>query len=410
LYFFKIRLHIDHWEKKWSWDTAIDLNDLLKSYVRIEQRQRDEPVALHLPPPPEKSPIVDGFRPHKQQFFFPPLQQKRNERAYDLLPTNGCEKLAILGCGELSFERYAPEQLADNGIRHVVSVDIEGMALSSGIESLSRYLSYHGSEIMAKCRKPVHFEIYKGDALTPSPVLSNVDVAISLEVIEHMPLAQATELLKCVLYKVRPKLFIISTPNFDYNKVLNVQTPFRHDEHHFEFTRIQFKEWLSANVVAPYKYEISFVGILNGHEHLGGATQFARIWREDGISGCVITEVEGTYQKVGDFVYRTSSFRLLEAVVVGAFRSFIEDFPFDPQHLTSDCILRFWRIPTRRILECRPNPTIEVDEYDAMVLLTALFDRLCGTSVDPVTRNPAISLPERADRQTVIDAIARMFS
>ncbi|GMR50147.1 hypothetical protein PMAYCL1PPCAC_20342, partial [Pristionchus mayeri] len=407
---FKIRLDITYMVKYDAWDTAIDLNDLLKSYIRIEQRQRDEPVTLDLPPPPEKPPVVEGSHPQQQRFFDPPLQHQRNVQAYYLLSRNGCEKLAILGCGELSFEKYALRDLADRGIRHIVSVDVDEKPLSSGLHYLGRYLDDQEHYTVKRTSEPIHVEVYKGDLLAPSPVLSNIDVAISTEVIEHMPLEKATELLKCVLDKIHPKLYILSTPNFEFNVVFNKQSSFRHDDHHFEFTRKQFKEWLSENVCTPYKYEVYYVGRLDGHEHLDGATQFAKIWREDGIASPAITENEGTYQKVGDFVYRTSYFRLVEAVVVGAFKKFIEAFPFDPAHQTSVGTLHFWRISIAKIMEFATNPTIEIDESDAMMMLTSLFNLTCYKSVDPETGNPAITLPNGTSKQAVLGAIARMFS
>lgn len=132
--------------------------------------------------------------------------------------------------------------------------------------------------------------------------------------------------------KIKPQKFILSTPNFEYNVAFNKQTSFRHDDHHFEFTRAEFKEWydsfgylrlvfrlfnlyyrLNDNVHPPYSYNIVYVGQLDGNEQINdtslilqcsgyqeleGATQFAEITRDDGVSGTVITENEGKYEKV----------------------------------------------------------------------------------------------------------------
>eukprot|EP00080_Pristionchus_pacificus_P007812 PDM67832.1 hypothetical protein PRIPAC_45876 [Pristionchus pacificus] len=65
------------------WDTTLDLRDILRKYVEIENRQKASPVTLELPEPPEKPPRVDGER---QRFFDPSLQQQRNIEAYEQIP------------------------------------------------------------------------------------------------------------------------------------------------------------------------------------------------------------------------------------------------------------------------------------------------------------------------------------
>ncbi|KAF8356735.1 henn-1 [Pristionchus pacificus] len=388
------------------WDTTLDLRDILRKYVEIENRQKASPVTLELPEPPEKPPRVDGER---QRFFDPSLQQQRNIEAYEQIPRDKGAKLAILGCGELSFEKYAMKDLPSRGINHIVSVDIDEEPLSCGLKYMSRYLDHNEEYTLKRNYFPIHHEVFKGDIMTPTPVLSNVDIVISTEVIEHMPLEKATELLKCVLEKIKPQKFILSTPNFEYNVAFNKQTSFRHDDHHFEFTRAEFKEWLNDNVHPPYSYNIVYVGQLDGYQELEGATQFAEITRDDGVSGTVITENEGKYEKVADYIYRASYYRLFEAIVVGSFKEFLNHYPFDKQQLTSVGNLKFWRIPLSRILQYRARPTIEIEEEGAMLMITRLFSLVCYNSVDPETDRPAISISATTDKNEVIRTVSKTF-
>lgn len=96
-----------------------------------------------------------------------------------------------------------------------------------------------------------------------------------------------------VLGKLVPKLWLVSTPNIEYNpiirglewdpetnslkqgsqkvscefvesekkKVLEGETPnLRNHDHRFEWTRAEFREWASQ-LAAQYKYQVSFAGV-----------------------------------------------------------------------------------------------------------------------------------------------------
>ncbi|GMT19382.1 hypothetical protein PFISCL1PPCAC_10679, partial [Pristionchus fissidentatus] len=410
------RVHITHMAAFINWDNTIDLNVLLQKYMEIERRQKDAPITLELPEVADREPepirIGVGGDPPPQRFFTPPLQVQRNSFMYDELRQISREttvkKIAILGCGELSFEKYSMSMIADAGVERIISIDVDETPLSKGVDRMSNFL-YNMEETTHKRNAlPVHIEVFKGNVSNPTPILSNLDVACSTEVIEHMPLEKATEMLRCVLEKIRPKAYIISTPNHEYNVVFNRNCGFRHDDHHFEFTREEFKNWLSDNVQAPYTYEIHFVGELMDYEHLSGATQFAVIRREGEESGNEIGDNEQPYEKVGDFVFRNSYYRLFESVVVGAFKKFIEAFHFDPQKQQAVGSLKFWRCSIESILQFRTEPTIEIGEEDSMLLLVRLFS-LCFKSMMPDTDRPAISLSASTTRESVLTAIGRIF-
>lgn len=62
--------------------------------------------------------------------------------------------------------------------------------------------------------------------------------------IEHLYLDVLDSLPNNVFEFIKPKLAVFTTPNVEFNILFtNFTTQFRHDDHKFEWTRKQFKEW-----------------------------------------------------------------------------------------------------------------------------------------------------------------------
>lgn len=69
-----------------------------------------------------------------------------------------------------------------------------------------------------------------------------------MEVIEHMSLEEAADLLQRLLSQSFHQL-ILSTPNKDFNGFYGLtEKQFRHDDHKFEFRTLDFQTWLTATV------------------------------------------------------------------------------------------------------------------------------------------------------------------
>jgi hypothetical protein len=115
-----------------------------------------------------------------------------------------------------------------------------------------------------------------------------------MKVVEHMDLEPLSKLGESVLGQLVPKLWLVSTPNIEYNpiirglewdpetnslkrgsqqqvpseesaeskkKVLDVEIPnLRNHDHRFEWTRAEFREWAS-HLAAQFSYEVSFAGV-----------------------------------------------------------------------------------------------------------------------------------------------------
>jgi small RNA 2'-O-methyltransferase len=88
-----------------------------------------------------------------------------------------------------------------------------------------------------------------------------------------------------------PKILIVSTPNYEYNPILqrsnlpnkeedleDKEKPgpckFRNHDHKFEWTRIQFENWAN-NLASKHRYGVEFSGVGGSGDEPGFASQIA---------------------------------------------------------------------------------------------------------------------------------------
>lgn len=113
------------------------------------------------------------------------------------------------------------------------------------------------------------------------------------QVIEHMEEDQALLFGDVVLSSFRPNTLIVSTPNFEYNVILQGSATssqeedaeeklqqersckFRNHDHKFEWTREQFESWASK-LAMKHNYRVEFSGVGgSGDREPGFASQIA---------------------------------------------------------------------------------------------------------------------------------------
>lgn len=118
------------------------------------------------------------------------------------------------------------------------------------------------------------------------------------QVIEHMEEDEAHLFGDVVLSSFRPKTLIVSTPNFEYNIILQGSIApsqeedaeeksqqgrsckFRNHDHKFEWTREQFETWASR-LAMTHNYRVEFSGVGgSGGVGPGFASQVAVFRRE----------------------------------------------------------------------------------------------------------------------------------
>ncbi|KAJ0239383.1 Double-stranded RNA-binding domain [Hirschfeldia incana] len=213
-------------------------------------------------------------------FFKPPLSKQRVEYAVKLIKESSASILVDFGCGSGSL--LEPLLEAPTSLQTIIGVDISQKALTSAAKMLDSKLS-KGSFNLKSVR------LYDGSILEFDSRLHGIDIATCLEVIEHMEEDEAFEFGKTVLSLFRPKLLIVSTPNYEYNRILHKssmfhskdrsmsqRSKFRNHDHKFEWTRAQFNNWASK-LAKRHNYSVEFSGVGGGSGNVepGFASQIA---------------------------------------------------------------------------------------------------------------------------------------
>jgi SAM-dependent methyltransferase len=85
---------------------------------------------------------------------------------------------------------------------------------------------------------------------------------IITEVIEHMEMNEAKDLLQIILNEDKIKKIIVTTPNKDFNQFYfdDDDKNFRHEDHKFELTRNEFFNFIDL-IIDKEKIDVEFYGI-----------------------------------------------------------------------------------------------------------------------------------------------------
>lgn len=170
-----------------------------------------------------------------------------------------------LGCGEGRLLRLL---LRETKIAEIVGVDVSPAAL----DRASRLLKL--DTLPERQRQRV--SLIHGSLVYRDDRFCTFDVALMIEVIEHLDPPRLAAMERVVFQHARPRRVIVTTPNAEYN-VAWPSLPagkFRHGDHRFEWTRRQFHEW-AEHVAARHDYHAAFQGIGPEREDVGTPTQMA---------------------------------------------------------------------------------------------------------------------------------------
>lgn len=223
----------------------------------------------------------------EQALFSPPLSKQRVEYAVHHIRDSCAATLVDFGCGSGSLL----ESLLDypTCLRKIVGVDISQKALTRAAKILHSKLS-KSSDVKSA-------QLYDGSILECDSRLFGFDIGTCLEVIEHMEEHEAHLFGDVVLSSFRPKILIVSTPNYEYNVIIQRSSlqsesdeaaqpcKFRNLDHKFEWTREQFRGWASE-LAMRHGYDVEFSGVGRTADddaaELGYASQIALFKRGDG--------------------------------------------------------------------------------------------------------------------------------
>ncbi|KAM3701001.1 hypothetical protein ACJW31_05G140000 [Castanea mollissima] len=253
----------------------------------------------------------------EQALFSPPLSKQRVEYAVQHIKESGATTLVDFGCGSGSLL----DSLLNypTALEKIVGVDISQKSLGRAAKILHSKLSNNigiNSAIL-----------YDGSITDFDSRLCGFDIGTCLEVIEHMEEEQACLFGDVVLSYFCPKVLIVSTPNYEYNVILQKSSPpsqeedpdektqsqsckFRNHDHKFEWTREQFNHW-ATELAAKHNYSVEFSGV-GGSANLepGFASQiavFRRICPPQGEDLSKNADTEHHYQVIWEWSSSTSS-------------------------------------------------------------------------------------------------------
>lgn len=210
----------------------------------------------------------------EQALFSPPLSKQRVEFAVQQIKESSAASLVDFGCGSGSLLDSLMSY--PTSLEKIVGVDLSKRSLAKAAKSLHSKLNSL-SDSKAPTSKIKSAVLYDGNITKFDSRLHGFDIATCLEVIEHIEEEEASLFGDVVLSSFTPKILIVSTPNYEYNVILQGCTPhgqeddpdekssaqtckFRNHDHKFEWTRAQFEHWASE-LAAKHNYSVKFSGV-----------------------------------------------------------------------------------------------------------------------------------------------------
>lgn len=219
----------------------------------------------------------------EKALFSPPLSKQRVEFAVRHINELHATTLVDFGCGSGSLLDSLLEH--PTTLEKLVGVDISRKGLTRAAKSLHQKLSKK-STMQTNVPTAV---LYDGSITDYDSRLYGFDIGTCLEVIEHVEEDQATLFGNVVLSSFRPTVLIVSTPNYEYNPILQGSAmpnkddeadestgpcKFRNHDHKFEWTRLQFQCW-ATGLAVKHSYSVEFSGVGGSGEEPGYASQIA---------------------------------------------------------------------------------------------------------------------------------------
>ena len=193
-------------------------HEALKRLMTTEEQQAEEQIK-HLPKVQQEKKIK--------------LHQLRLNIVLETLVEAGAKSVLDLGCGEGKLLKML---LAHKQFERILGMDVSYRTLVNAKKRLNiERLSAHQQERINLIQGSLHYKDNR---------LDRFDAAALVEVIEHMDEERLAAFEKTIFKFALPKTVVITTPNREYNVKYEMEEgTMRHDDHRFEWTRQQFKDW-----------------------------------------------------------------------------------------------------------------------------------------------------------------------
>ncbi|AFR51180.1 3' terminal RNA ribose 2'-O-methyltransferase Hen1 [Gordonia sp. KTR9] len=194
-----------------------------------------------------------------------PLVRWRHDAVLDVVREFRPATIVDLGCGPGAL---LGSLLELHGVTRVIGTDVSDSSLSKAAKRL------HVDRMTE--RQSGRLTLLLSSLQYEDDRLDGLDLAILMEVIEHMDPERLPAVVDNVFGTMRPRRVVVTTPNSEYN----VRYPalaeggFRHPDHRFEWTRREFGTW-ARQVGERYGYDVDLRPVGECDEEVGSPTQMA---------------------------------------------------------------------------------------------------------------------------------------
>ena len=202
----------------------------------------------------------DTLEPAKQEKQS--LNTIRMSSVVDTLKSCGVKRVIDIGCGEGVLLKLL---VKERQFTNITGVDVSHVALK---RASSRLKLEQNSESMSD-----RVKLLQGSLTYKDSRFAGYDAACVIEVIEHLDISRLAAFERVLFEFAKPPVVILTTPNREYNaNYQSLGESMRHNDHRFEWTRAEFKEW-ATGVAKKFGYSVQLSEIGDLDDEYGAPTQ-----------------------------------------------------------------------------------------------------------------------------------------
>ena len=194
-----------------------------------------------------------------------PLVRQRHDAVLEVVEQLRPSTVVDLGCGPGALLGGLMEM---QGVTRVIGTEVSALALTKAAKRLHvDRMTERQSERLTLLLSSLQYEDDR---------LAGIDLAVLMEVVEHIDLDRLPAVAANVFGSMRPRHVVVTTPNVDYN----VRYPaladggLRHPDHRFEWTCVELAEW-ATSVGERYGYDVHLRPVGDLDPEVGPPTQMA---------------------------------------------------------------------------------------------------------------------------------------